>query len=175
MQRWYCHPADQLPSILNKSSHISRTRVPVALNDSHKSKSIDYTQRWSCGNWSLCKLLLCGLFMHISTWRKSLKSYRRWNSGVLKVWVFSLIHCVSAELQSCLNKVDWSHSEIILIVKINRRAIIWLICNTNMYISIIDFYSYASLIYYSFLIYCTVPSCWNIMFCFQLKINLELQ
>ncbi len=44
MQRWYCHSVDQLPSILNKSSHISRTRVPVPLNDSHKSKSIDYTQ-----------------------------------------------------------------------------------------------------------------------------------
>lgn len=43
MQRWYCHPADQLPSILNKSSHISRTGVPLPLNDSHKSKSIDYT------------------------------------------------------------------------------------------------------------------------------------
>lgn len=43
MQRWYCHPADQLPSILNHSSHISRTTVPAPLNDSHKSKSIDYT------------------------------------------------------------------------------------------------------------------------------------
>lgn len=42
MQRWFCHPVDLLPSILNKSSHISRTRVPVPLYDSHKFKSIDY-------------------------------------------------------------------------------------------------------------------------------------
>lgn len=42
MQRWYCNPMDQLPSILYKSSHISRTGVPVPLNESHKSKSIDY-------------------------------------------------------------------------------------------------------------------------------------
>lgn len=46
MQRWYCNAVDQLPSVLNNSSHISRTivPVPVPLNDSHKSKSIGYTQ-----------------------------------------------------------------------------------------------------------------------------------
>lgn len=43
-----CRPVAQLPSILNKSSHISRTGVPVPVNDSHKSKSIHYifVERW---------------------------------------------------------------------------------------------------------------------------------
>lgn len=70
MQRWYCHPADQLPSILNKSSHISRTRVPVPLNDSHKSKSIDYTlvERWEL---ELMQAALWFIYAHVLMMKNS--------------------------------------------------------------------------------------------------------
>lgn len=62
MQRWYCHPADQLPSILNISSHISRTRVPVPLNNCHKSETIDYTLD---GLWELECMQIPLWFIHI--------------------------------------------------------------------------------------------------------------
>lgn len=62
MQRWYCHPVDQLPSILNISSHISRTRVPVPQHDSPKSQTIDHATE---GLWELEYAQIPWRFLHM--------------------------------------------------------------------------------------------------------------